>query len=167
MELTETFLQYLREYGLYFVFLIIFLEYLNLPGFPAGIILPATGVLAAQTNYSLPVVIFVSVGAGLLASIILYYVGSLIGRSLLDKLRKNYKKIDESINSTKVYIDKYGTKGVFISRLIPVARTLISFIAGLFKINIVKFMTYSVFGIAIYNSVFILLGFFGAEILIK
>lgn len=167
MELTETFLQYLNECGLYFVFLIIFLEYLNLPGFPAGIILPATGVLAAQTKYSLPVVIFVSVGAGLLASIILYYVGSLIGGSLLDKLRKKYKKVDESINSTKVYIDKYGNKGVFISRLIPVARTLISFIAGLFKINIVKFMTYSVLGIAIYNSVFILLGFFGAEILIK
>ena len=37
-------LNYLSQYGLIFIFIIVFLEYLNLPGLPAGIIMPLAGV---------------------------------------------------------------------------------------------------------------------------
>ena len=39
-ELTEYFL----KYGAFFIYLIVFLEYLNLPGFPAGLIMPLSGI---------------------------------------------------------------------------------------------------------------------------
>lgn len=35
-ELTNYFIQY----GAFFIYLIVLLEYLNLPGFPAGVIMP-------------------------------------------------------------------------------------------------------------------------------
>ena len=38
-------LQYIGQYGYIFLAIIVFLEYLNLPGFPAGIIMPAAGIL--------------------------------------------------------------------------------------------------------------------------
>ncbi|WP_353938983.1 DedA protein [Clostridium septicum] len=45
MEINEL-INYFSSYGMIFVFIIVFLEYLNLPGLPAGIILPLIGVLS-------------------------------------------------------------------------------------------------------------------------
>ena len=42
-ELTDYFLRY----GAFFIYLIVLLEYLNLPGFPAGVIMPLAGIWAA------------------------------------------------------------------------------------------------------------------------
>ena len=47
-ELTEYFL----KYGAFFIYLIVFLEYLNLPGFPAGVIMPLSGIWAAKGEIS-------------------------------------------------------------------------------------------------------------------
>ena len=39
----QTLTNYFLEYGAFFIFLIVLLEYLNLPGFPAGVIMPLSG----------------------------------------------------------------------------------------------------------------------------
>ena len=43
-ELTRYFIQY----GAFFIYLIVLLEYMNLPGFPAGVIMPLAGIWAAS-----------------------------------------------------------------------------------------------------------------------
>ena len=43
--------------------------------------------------------------------------------------------------------------------MIPLCRTYISFIAGLNKHNILSFLTFSAIGIAIWNTLLILLGY--------
>ena len=45
-----TVLDYFSTYGLIFLFIIVFLEYMNLPGLPAGIIMPAAGILIAEND---------------------------------------------------------------------------------------------------------------------
>lgn len=40
----QTLTNYFLEYGAFFIFLIVLLEYLNLPGFPAGVIMPLSGI---------------------------------------------------------------------------------------------------------------------------
>ena len=40
--------QYFLQYGAIFVFLIVLLEYMNLPGFPAGVIMPLAGIWASR-----------------------------------------------------------------------------------------------------------------------
>ena len=45
-----TITNYFAEYGLLFLFVIILLEYMNLPGLPAGIIMPAVGVLVSRSE---------------------------------------------------------------------------------------------------------------------
>ena len=44
----QTLTNYFLEYGAFFIFLIVLLEYLNLPGFPAGVIMPLAGIWAAK-----------------------------------------------------------------------------------------------------------------------
>lgn len=60
-ELTEYFL----KYGAFFIYLIVFLEYLNLPGFPAGVIMPLSGIWAAREEISFPLVMLITLAAGL------------------------------------------------------------------------------------------------------
>ena len=52
MDVVESVWHYFMLYGYYFLFLIVFLEYLNLPGLPAGIIMPAAGILIASQQGS-------------------------------------------------------------------------------------------------------------------
>lgn len=69
--------QYFLEYGAFFIYLIVLLEYLNLPGFPAGVIMPLAGIWAAKGEISFPLVILISVGAGLTGSL-----GALFSRKI-------------------------------------------------------------------------------------
>lgn len=52
----QTLTNYFLEYGAFFIFLIVLLEYLNLPGFPAGVIMPLSGIWASQGEISFPAI---------------------------------------------------------------------------------------------------------------
>ena len=56
----ETFFQLFNQYGLILVCAVVFCEYMNLPGFPAGVIMPCVGVLIARSELSLPLTVFLS-----------------------------------------------------------------------------------------------------------
>lgn len=60
--LTQIFLQY----GALFIFLLVLLEYMNLPGLPAGIIMPLAGIWASKGKISFVTVMIITVLAGLL-----------------------------------------------------------------------------------------------------
>lgn len=159
MENIQTVLNYFNEYGLLFMFIIVFLEYMNLPGLPAGIIMPAAGILIASNDMNFITALIVSVIAGLLGSYVLYFIGFFLGHSVLDKFYRKYEKLRPSIDKAIGYTKKHGNKGVFIARLIPVARTLISLTVGTVRMNFILFSLYSVLGITIWNLVFIYAGY--------
>ena len=75
MDNIQIVLNYFSEYGLVFLFLIVFLEYMNLPGLPAGIIMPAAGILIAGNDMDFITALVISVIAGLFGSYVLYFIG--------------------------------------------------------------------------------------------
>lgn len=160
-------LSYISEYGYLFLGLIVFLEYLNLPGFPAGIIMPAAGILVKAEELSFIYVLIISVIAGLLGSFVLYALGHYFGKPILGKWEKRFPKSKKAIDKTFNYIDKYGNGGILVSRLIPVARTLISLVAGTFNVNFIKFTLYSTLGITIWNFGFIYAGYAFSHLFLK
>lgn len=166
MESMEVVLQYMMDYGIIFLFIIVYLEYLNLPGLPAGIIMPAAGILIAMSEVNFVYALFISVVAGILGSYTLYFIGYFIGKPALDKVYNKYKKLRPAIDKSVSYIEKYGNKGVVVSRLIPVARTLISLVAGTMQIKLGSFTIYSTIGIALWNLVFICSGYIIGKIAI-
>lgn len=160
-------LHYLSEYGLIFLFLIVFLEYLNLPGLPAGIIMPATGILISRTDQKFIVALIISVIAGVLGSLVLYLIGYYGGNPLLEKFYNKYPKIQPYLDKLIIWNDKYGDKSNFFGRLIPVARTIISLTSGTFRCNVLKFIFYSTPGITIWNFIFIFSGYAFGDIFLK
>lgn len=160
-------LNYLSQYGVLFIFIIVFLEYLNLPGLPAGIIMPLAGLWISRGEMNFSFVLILSVIAGVSGSWVLYFLGFYGGNFLLDKYTKKFPKQKKYIDEKLEYLRSKGHIGVFLSRLIPVARTIIAIPAGVLKMNFLKYTVYSAFGILIWNSVFILTGYILGESILK
>lgn len=159
---------YINQYGLFFLGLIIFIEYLNVPGFPAGIILPIAGIWAKGAGVSFLLAMFISVVSALLASWILYYVGLKGGELFFDKYLVKHPKFKPQINKCFNYIEKKESFGVFIAKLIPMIRTIIAIPAGVVKMNFFKYTVSSCLGIIVWNFALMSSGyFFGEAILTK
>ena len=152
--------QYFVQYGAVFVFLIVFLEYMNLSGFPAGVIMPLAGVWAAKGNVSFILVLVLSVAAGLLGSWILYFLGRLGGEPFFRFYVKKFPKQKELIERNVEVIRRKGAYGVFVSKLVPVLRTLISIPAGMVRLNFYQYTLSSLMGVFIWNLLFVGAGYF-------
>ena len=159
MDNVQMVMEYFARYGLVFVFLIIFLEYLNFPGLGAAIIMPAIGMAISKTGINFFIALGISVIAGELASYVLFGISYWFGKPILTKVYNRFPKSRKSIDKVCVYIENYGDKGVLITRLIPAIRTLIPIVAGMFRMNILKFSIYSMIGITIWNSVLMYAGY--------
>lgn len=160
-------LNYLSQYGVIFIFIIVFLEYLNLPGLPAGIIMPLAGLWISRGEISFLLVLILSVIAGIIGSWVLYFLGFYGGSFLLDKYTKKFPKQKKYIDEKLEYLRSKGYIGVFVSRLIPVARTIIAIPAGVLKMDFLKYTLYSAVGIFIWNGVFISAGYILGEGILK
>ena len=77
----------------------------------------------------------------------------------MSKLQNKFPKSKKAIDKIYKYIDKYGNIGIVVARVIPVARTLISLVAGTFNIGFIEFTLYSIIGITIWNFIFIYAGY--------
>ena len=160
-------LQYIKQYGYIFLAIIVFLEYLNLPGLPAGIIMPAAGILVKYDGLSFIYTLIISVISGLLGSFVLYALGHYCGKPILKKIQNKFPKLKKAIDKTYKYMDNYSNNGILIARVIPVARTLISLVAGTFNVGFVNFTLYSVIGITIWNFAFIYAGYAFSYLFLK
>ena len=156
----ETITFYFTHYGAIAIFIIVLLEYMNLPGFPAGIIMPLSGIWAAKGDINFPTGMLITLSAGLLGSWILYVLGRTGGNLLLEKYLSRFPKHREAIEKNFEIIRQKGCFGIFISKLIPMVRTLVSIPAGILKIDFLKYTLSSALGVFVWNLVFVGAGYF-------
>lgn len=156
----STLTQYFTQYGAIAIFVIVLLEYLNLPGFPAGIIMPLSGVMAANGDISFPLVMLITTAAGLAGSLALYILGRKGGELFLNAYLKRFPKHREGIEKNIDWLRRKGALGVFLAKLIPMIRTLISIPAGVLKIPLNKYVISSTLGVFTWNLVFVGAGYF-------
>lgn len=159
--------QYFIQYGVFFIYLIVLLEYMNLPGFPAGVIMPLSGIWAAQGEISFPTVMLLTVAAGLTGSWILYLLGRFGGNKLLGFYFRKFPKHRPVIEEKMNYLREKGCAGVFVSKLLPMVRTLISIPAGMVKMHFMRYTVSSVCGIFLWNLAFVGAGYFFGDAAIQ
>lgn len=162
----EIIMDYFARYGGIAIFVIVLLEYLNLPGFPAGVIMPLAGIWAARGHIFFPVAILITVAAGLMGSLILYFVGYTGGDFALQKYLNKFPRQRPAIESKLEWVRQRGSLGIFVSKLIPMIRTLISIPAGISKMNMAKYIVSSTLGILVWNLVFVGAGYFLGDMLL-
>ena len=156
------FLELFAQYGLLFIAAVCYCEYLNLPGFPAGIIMPAIGVLAHQSRLNIVVALLISVAAGTAASLTIYAVARYGGKPIIHRLFGKSEKFQSLLEKAEQMIERGGGRALFICRLLPVVRTIVSIPAGLLAVPVGRYALWSALGVAAWNTFFIIAGYFGS-----
>jgi len=137
------------------VVLLMAIESCGIP-FPSELIMPLAGWMLIKERGLSVYNVFWAGGYGALGntigSIIAYYLGMWAGRPLILKYGKYVLLSRHDMDLTDRWFSRSGSWTVFISRLLPVVRTYISFPAGIAKMNIYKFIIYTFAGAFIWST---------------
>lgn len=155
-------ISFVESFGYLGVFLAVFLEYACLP-LPSEVVLPFIGLIASRETISLLGVLFTSVLAGLLGSIVCYYIGYFGGAPILNYIQEKFPSSKKGFDKINHFIHKYEKSAVFIARLIPLTRTYVSLVVGSLRMKLLPFCMYSLGGIVLWNTILILLGYYLGE----
>lgn len=154
-------IQLIHTTGYFGIFVLMALESALIP-IPSEITMPFAGFLASTGVLNVWAIILVGTLANLAGSLLGYWIGYMLEETVLLGLIKKYGKfilIDEhDYQRANKWFDKYGDKIVFISRLLPGVRTIISLPAGMFEMNLKKFIIYTTVGCLIWSALLTYVG---------
>lgn len=147
------------KYGLIVIFIIMYLEGLNLTGIPAIVILPTIGAFSANSVYPLMIVVGITILASLLGNLTYYIVIRCLGGKIYDWIYNKFAGMRKSLDKAQVLSDRYGNGLCLVGRLIPGVRTVVSLVAGTFRVQPIIFIIFSALGILVWNLVLIYMGY--------
>lgn len=148
-----------HKWGLWAVFLLIFLEYACFP-IPSEVVLPFAGFISNKVGNNLFLTLLISVFFGYIGSLVCYFIGYYGGNYIFDKIYNKFKGWRKGLDNSKAFFDKYGNTSVMIGRIVPLCRTYISFFAGLFRQNFFSYSLFSCLGICVWNTILVSLGYY-------
>jgi membrane protein DedA with SNARE-associated domain len=141
------------------VALLIFLENV-FPPIPSEVILPLAGVTAAQEGHTFVEMLAFSLAGSLAGAWLLYGLGRALGPERLRALIIRLPLLHvEDFDRAVQWMERHGSKGVFFGRMVPGVRSLVSIPAGLFLMPFWRFSLLTLAGSAIWNTLFITLGY--------
>lgn len=151
----------MEQYGLWGIFFLIALENI-FPPIPSEVILTFGGVMTGQTNLTVTSVILVSTAGSVVGAVVLYGLGLILDVKTMEKIVGRYGKFlrlkNEDIHRADAWFDKYGVWTVFLCRMVPLIRSLISIPAGMSNMNFLLFLLFTTAGTLIWNTVLVNLG---------
>jgi membrane protein DedA with SNARE-associated domain len=171
VELFDSFVVWITEFltgHLYEgVFLAALLETI-IPPIPTLAVFPTAGFLASQEGLSIimviPMIILGALGATI-GTTVIYLIALKLGRAVLLRYLRFVKISEKKLERVEIWFEKYGDKAVFLGRMVPVMREMISVPAGLLEMKIPKFVLYTFAGSLIWSTGTILAGYyFGASL---
>jgi membrane-associated protein len=135
--------------GLFAIILIVYIENGLFFGFflPGDYLLFLSGVFASTLVLKVaitPLLLYVSVAA-ILGSLTGYLSGRFFGDKIQNRKDSLFFK-QKHIEKTRDYFEKYGVRTLIIARFLPIVRTFAPILAGLVKMNFLRYMLYNVLG---------------------
>lgn len=130
------------------------------PPIPSEVVLPLGGFTVAQGSLSFASVLIWSIVGSVVGAYLLYGIGAWLGAARLRKIADWMWLVKASdVDASLKFFDKYGRTSVFIGRLIPGIRSLISIPAGLDRMSLLTFGIWTTLGSAIWNTILVSLGY--------
>ena len=132
------------------------------PPIPSELIMPLAGFLTVQGELSFPGVVIAGTFGSVVGNFALYYVGKKIGPERLNRWADRHgwwlMLSREDIERARGWFDRHGTATVFLSRLVPGIRSLISIPAGIEGMNPAFFALLSACGTGLWAGTLAYLG---------
>lgn len=132
---------------------------------PGDTLLFAIGAIAAKPDipldiYVLNVLLIIAAVSG---NMLNYFIGYNFGRRIVQSGKMPFFK-PENLKSAEEFYNKYGALAVIISRFFPIVRSFVPFVAGIGKMNWMKYMLYNIIGAVLWISSLTFAGYFFGDL---
>ena len=153
-----------QQYGVWIyaiLFAIIFSEtgFVVTPFLPGDSLLFVAGALAAVGGMNIGVLLALLVIAAATGNMLNYHIGRFIGPRVFkweDSLFFN----KSALQKTESFYEKHGGKTLVISRFLPLFRTFAPFVAGVAKMDYLRFCVFNLAGAGLWVISLLLAGYF-------
>ena len=124
------------------------------PPIPSELVMPLAGFQSAEGTLSLGAVLIAGIVGSVAGALPWYYAGRWIGRERLRHLAERHgvwlTMSAEDVDGAIAWFDRHGGKAVFLGRMVPGVRTLISVPAGLADMALGRFLVLTALGSAVW-----------------
>jgi len=161
-ELLVMWMQLVQDWGYWGVLLLMAMESSIIP-VPSEVVVPPAAIMATFPGAQMTfwgVVLAATVGS-YLGSVVMYFCGLYFGRPFIYRFGKYFFMTPDKVKKSEELMRQYSTMGIFMARLLPVMRHLISIPAGMAKVGFLKFSVVTITGSAIWCTV---LAWFGNKV---
>ena len=165
-SLNQIVIDFISSSGYLGIFVAMLVEGIFTP-IPSELIMPFAGYLASTGEFSLPLVILAGTLGATLGSTVAYGIARMVGRPLVDKYGKYILLDQKKVDKADAWFKKWGSWGILIGHAIPGIRSVISFPAGIFKMDLKRFVLFTFFGALIWNTVLSTVGYLLGEYYIE
>jgi membrane protein DedA with SNARE-associated domain len=134
------------------------------PPIPSEVILPLAGFTASQGTFGLVAAIVATTIGSVVGAAVLYLVGALIGRERTRALVARIPLVNiEDVDRSEAFFARHARTAIFVGRMVPVFRSLISIPAGVERMPVATFLLLTAAGSAVWNTVFVCAGYLLGE----
>ena len=159
----ESFVQWLldrfRDLGYPGIVVLMAIESSMLP-LPSELVMPPAGYLAAKGEMSFAVVVGCGVLGSLLGSLANYGLARWLGRAFFLRLGKYVLLTERGLDRSERYFAAHGEISVFMGRMLPVVRHLISIPAGIARMSLLHFVLFTGLGALVWCTILTWIGWF-------
>ena len=148
-------IQALGEWGVGFL---TFVETI-IPPIPSEVVLPLAGFIARQGEMNLALLLLTSTLGAWLGALALYALAARLGQDRAIDVLAKLPLLDrrDFVRSTD-WFKRHGRRSVFVGRLVPGVRALVSLPAGAVRMPLLRFSVFTIVGSALWNALLIGLG---------
>lgn len=154
----DYFTNLIYEYGILAMFFLILIEYACFP-ISSEIVLPFSGAAAASSGISYLKILGASILAGIIGTSFCFLIGKKGGNVIILKIEKKFPKSKKAFEKCYEKFQEHGVIYVCVSRVIPLCRTYVAFVAGALNLPYPSFTIASLAGISVWNALLIGLGY--------
>lgn len=156
---------WIADYGYPAVFAAALLETV-FPPIPSEIVFPLAGFTAYDRQLGLENAIGMAAAGALgstLGAIAIYYASLKAGKAAIIRYGKYVRIGTKEIEKAEKWFEKHGELAVFLGRMAPGVREIISIPAGISKMNITKFVLFTYAGSLIWSVMLSLAGYYSGK----
>ncbi|WP_144729399.1 DedA family protein [Candidatus Nitrosocosmicus arcticus] len=150
------------SYGYLGIFIAAFAETI-FPPIPSELIFPLAGFVGFKSNFTyFETFLMAASGAAgaTIGAIVIYLISFKIGRPAIIKIGKYVFVSEKKIEAAEKWFEKYGIYAVFLGRMAPGVRELISVPAGIARMPLPKFAIFTFFGSLVWSVILVFAGYF-------
>jgi membrane protein DedA with SNARE-associated domain len=127
------------------------------PPIPSELVMPFAGFLVGRGEMSFLGIVAAGTLGTVLGALLIYYIGMVSDEYVLRRFLRRYGHLltvsEADLDRALRVFDRHGDMIVFIGRLIPLIRTIISLPAGMKRMPLGRFLVFTTLGSAIWSAI--------------